>query len=132
MYALSTERRAGHVRPRWGALPDVATSFINIGAVYEGKGDFENALVQYQKGLEIKTRAFGSDHLDVAESYNNIGLVYDRQGKYDEAMEYYQKDLDITVRLVGRRPPGRGHLIPKSGCGVPETGTPRTDKRDGH
>ena len=42
--------------------PDVATSFINIGAVYAGKGDLENALVQYQKGLEIQTRVFGSDH----------------------------------------------------------------------
>ena len=55
--------------------PDVATSFNNIGAVYAGKGDFENALDQYQKGLEIKTRVFGSDHLDVAASYNNIGAV---------------------------------------------------------
>jgi tetratricopeptide (TPR) repeat protein len=67
----------------------VASSFINIGAVYAGKGDLENALCQFQKALEIQTRVFGSDHLDVAASCNNIGSVYYSQGKYEEAMEYY-------------------------------------------
>ncbi len=42
--------------------PDVAASFNNIGAVYDKKGDLENALVQHQKALEIRTRVFGSDH----------------------------------------------------------------------
>jgi len=79
--------------------------------VYEKKGDLENALVQHQKALEIRTRVFGSDHLDVAKSYNNISNVDNRQVKYEESLEYYQKHLDITVRLVGRRPPERGHII---------------------
>ena len=69
----------------------MATSFNNIGLVYAGKGEFENALVQHQKALEIRTRVFGSDHPDVAASYNNIGSVYDSQGKYDEALEMYTK-----------------------------------------
>ena len=64
----------------------MATSFNNIGAVYEGKGDFENALVQFQKGLEIQTRVFGSDHPDVAKSYGNLGNVYSRQGQYERAL----------------------------------------------
>jgi hypothetical protein len=34
--------------------------------VYEKKGDLENALVQHQKALKIRTRVFGSDHLDVS------------------------------------------------------------------
>jgi tetratricopeptide (TPR) repeat protein len=81
--------------------PDVANSFNNIGIVYEKKGDLENALVQHQKALEIRTRVFGSDHLDVAKSYNNIGNVYNRQGKYEEALEYYQKSSDIKIRVFG-------------------------------
>ena len=31
--------------------PDVATSFDNIGLVYQKKGDIGNALVQHQKAL---------------------------------------------------------------------------------
>ena len=90
-------------RPR---LPDVATSFNNIGNVYLAKGDLENALVQHQKALEIKTRVFGSEHLDVAKSYNNIGKVYNRQGKYEEALEMFTKSLDIKTRIYG----GDNHL----------------------
>ena len=56
--------------------PSVAASFNNIGVVYEKKGDFENALVQHQKALEIRTRVFGSDHPHVAASYNNIANIY--------------------------------------------------------
>ena len=86
--------------------PDVATSFNNIGNVYLAKGDLENALVQHQKALEIKTRVFGSEHLDVAKSYNNIGKIYNRQGKYEEALEMFTKSLDIKTHING----GDNHL----------------------
>ena len=54
----------------------MATSFNNIGEVYRKKGDLENALVQHQKALKIRTRVFGSEHPDVAASKENIGLVF--------------------------------------------------------
>ena len=71
------------------------------GGVYDKKGDLENALVQYQKALEIRTRVFGSDHPDVAASYNNIGEVCRKQGKYEEALEVYTKSLDMMTRIYG-------------------------------
>ena len=101
MYALSTERRAGHVRPRWGALPDVASSFINIGAVYAGKGDLENALCQFQKALEIQTRVFGSDHPDVADSKENIGLVFQKMTKKSEARQMFTEAAGIRRKVFG-------------------------------
>ena len=39
-------------------------SYSNIGVVYGKKGDLENALLQHQRALEIRTRVFGSEHLD--------------------------------------------------------------------
>jgi tetratricopeptide (TPR) repeat protein len=81
--------------------PDVAASFINIGAVYAGKGDNENALVQYQKGLEIQTRVFGSDHPDVAASFYNIGAVYEGKGDIDNALVQFQTALEIRTRVFG-------------------------------
>ena len=85
--------------------PDVATSINNIGAVYEKKGDYENALVQHQKGLEIRTRVFGSDHPAVAGSYTNIGNVYNSHGQYERALEYYQKSLEIDMKVSGQDHP---------------------------
>ena len=112
MYALSTERRAGHVRPRWGALPDVASSFINIGAVYAGKGDFENALVQYQKALEIRTRVFGSDHPDVAGSYQNLAVVYRSQKNHVQTKEMATKAYHIFLKKLGPDHPQTQGLKP--------------------
>jgi tetratricopeptide (TPR) repeat protein len=79
----------------------VAASFINIGAVYAGKGDLENALVQYQKGLEIQTRVFGSDHPDVATSYQNLAAVYHRQGNHVQTKEMATKAYHIFLKVLG-------------------------------
>jgi tetratricopeptide (TPR) repeat protein len=69
--------------------------------VYEGKGDFENALVQFQKALEIRTRVFGSDHPNVAASFNNIGAVYEKKGDLENALVQHQKALKIRTRVFG-------------------------------
>ena len=79
----------------------VAASFINIGAVYAGKGDLENALVHMQKGLEIQTRVFGSDHPDVATSYQNLAAVYHRQGNHVQTKEMATKAYHIFLKVLG-------------------------------
>ena len=76
----------------------MAATYHNIGVVYQKKGDLENALLQYQRALEIRTRVFGSEHSSVADTYNNMGSVYDSQGRYEEALDYYHRSLDIQVR----------------------------------
>ena len=81
--------------------PDVATSFNNIGIVYRKKGDLENALVQHQKALEIRTRVFGSDHPDVAASKENIGLVFEAMGKKSEAKQMFTEAAGIRRKVFG-------------------------------
>ena len=109
--ARAVDRKAGGA-PRWGALPDVASSFINIGAVYAGKGDLENALVQYQKSLEIQTRVFGSDHPDVATSYQNLAVVYQRQGNHVQTKEMVTKAYHIFLKVLGPDHPQTQGLKP--------------------
>ena len=92
--------------------PHVAASFINIGAVYAGKGDLENALVQYQKGLEIQTRVFGSDHPDVAVSYQNLAAVYQRQGNHVQTKEMVTKAYHIFLKVLGPDHPQTQGLKP--------------------
>ena len=78
--------------------PDVAVSYNNIGVVYKNKGDLENALVQYQKALEIRTRVFGSDHPAFATSYQNLAAVYQRQGNHVQTKEIYTKAYHIFLK----------------------------------
>ena len=55
--------------------------------VYKEKGDLENALLQYQRALEIRTRVFGSDHPRVADSLFNLALVYEKKEEWEKVVD---------------------------------------------
>lgn len=80
---------------------DTATSYNNLGVVYNSQGNYDKALKYLGKALDIRERVSGIDHLDTAQSYNNIGFVYYDQGDYDKALEYLRKALEIHKRLLG-------------------------------
>merc|ERR1712178_446432 len=80
---------------------DIARSLGDIGTVYKNKGNYDEALMYYQKSLKIKYRVYGVDESEVetegnshiASSLHSIGIVYREKGNYDEALMYYQKSL---------------------------------------
>ena len=81
--------------------PNVASSYNNIGIVWDVKGDYDRALEYHEKALSIRLRVLGEDHPDVATSYNNIGSVWAKKGNYDKALEYHEKALSIRLRVLG-------------------------------
>ena len=56
--------------------PDTATSYNNIGSIYNNMGDNKKALEYYELSLNIRKKILGEEHPDTATSYNNIGLIY--------------------------------------------------------
>ena len=56
--------------------PDVATSYNNMGGVYDSQGDYAKALEMYQQSLKIRLAIFGETHPAVATIYSNIGVAY--------------------------------------------------------
>ena len=74
---------------------NLASSYNNIGMVYDSKGELDKALEFYNKALEIQKEK-APNSLDLAGSYNNIGLVYRQKGELDKALEFYNKALEIT------------------------------------
>ena len=81
--------------------PDVADSYNNIGLVYGSQGKYEEALVQYNRALEIRIRVLGQDHPDVATSYKSIGVVYQQQGNKSAATEMYTKAYHTYLQVLG-------------------------------
>ena len=84
---------------------DTAVSYNNIGLVYADKGDYDNALVHYNKARVIQEQKSGKDHPNTASSYNNIGLVYAQKGDYDNALVYYNKALVSQEKTLGKDHP---------------------------
>ena len=84
---------------------ETATSYSNIGVVYNNQGDYDKALEYHFKALAIREKVLGPEHPSTATSYSNIGLVYDHQGDYDKALEYYFKALVIWEKVLGPEHP---------------------------
>ena len=82
-----------------------ASSYNNIGAVYDDLGDYDKALEYHFKALEIRKDVLGENNADTAGSYNNIGNVYDKLGDYDKALEYHFKALEIFKEVLGENHP---------------------------
>ena len=80
---------------------DTATSYNDIGGLFDYQGNYAKALEYHRKALDIRKRVLGLDHPDTAQSYNNIGAVYHSQDNYAKALEYYGKALDIRERVLG-------------------------------
>jgi tetratricopeptide (TPR) repeat protein len=59
----------------------------NLGIVLANMGRADEAVVQYQKALEVKP-----NH---ADAYYNLGHLFAKMGRTDEALAHYQKALDI-------------------------------------
>jgi tetratricopeptide (TPR) repeat protein len=53
--------------------PDVAGTLLNIANVYNRQGKYDEALVEYEKSLDIKIQVVGHAHPAVADTKENIG-----------------------------------------------------------
>ena len=79
----------------------LATSFNNIGFIYNDQGDIAKGLEYLHLGLKLREEI--GDKKDVAVSLNIIGMVYKNQGDFDKGLEYYYKSLKIREEVGDKR-----------------------------
>ncbi|MFZ5918320.1 MAG: tetratricopeptide repeat protein [Chloroflexota bacterium] len=68
-----------------------------IGQILVERGDYEQAMHQFQLGL---TYLEGTEHNEVARIYNEIGRVYWHQGKLEEAQKWTEKAFELAEHLL--------------------------------
>jgi len=64
-----------------------------ISEAYEDLGNFEQAIVHWQKKVDILTEIYGDDSDVAADEYNMFGELYERANKYPEAKDCYMHAL---------------------------------------
>ena len=72
-----------------------ATTWLNIGTVYQNFGDAPKALPYYVRAREIYEKALAPEDGRLAGLYNNLALVLTALGSFDEARSLYEKALSI-------------------------------------
>ncbi|HLP61337.1 MAG TPA: tetratricopeptide repeat protein, partial [Candidatus Deferrimicrobium sp.] len=75
-------------------LTDKNRSIIygQIGNLFQGFGDYDTALIQYQKALEIVEKI--GDIKGAASNLHNMGIIYQEKGDYGAALMQYQRSLE--------------------------------------
>lgn len=65
---------------------------LNIGNDYDKCGDMRNAIIAYEKVLEINAKCH--------KAWYDKGYIFDKLGKYDEAIYCYDKSLEIDPKYI--------------------------------
>lgn len=65
-----------------------------ISEAYEDLGNFEQAIVHWQKKVDILIEIYGDDSDVAADYYNMFGELYERANKYSEARDCYMHALE--------------------------------------
>jgi non-specific serine/threonine protein kinase/serine/threonine-protein kinase len=72
-----------------------------IAETYRNLGLYERAERHAKRALEIRSEAFGAEHLDTMKSKQTLGIVYYEQGRLDEAEPLLVEALETHQRLHG-------------------------------
>ncbi len=76
--------------------PDHQGALIMLGNAYKAKGDFANALKNYNRVLELnKDNPMAKIDTRLEEIYYNLGAIYDEQGKPNDAISALKQALAI-------------------------------------
>ncbi|MDD5109474.1 MAG: tetratricopeptide repeat protein [Candidatus Omnitrophica bacterium] len=75
-----------------GNIPDSAILYNDQGNTYRSNGDFGQAIVNYNKAIEIDS--------NYALAYNNRGIAYQLQGNSQQAILDYNKVIEMDPNIA--------------------------------
>ena len=108
--------------------PDIATSFLSLGGVYQSQGKYAEAAPLYEQAIAIDEKILGPEHLHVAQDINNLALLYKSKGEYIQAEPLYHRSLCNQGEDFGTGGPGRCDDPRQFGGTVQSPGQARTSR----
>lgn len=74
-----------------------AANLLNIGNVYDSRGNIEKALEYYERGAVLSELV--GDKLNLHSAINDIGVIYYQQKNYAKAEKYFLQAFEISQEL---------------------------------
>ena len=75
----------------------MASTYIDLGNVYDERYEIEKAIECYNKSLEILEKVENTS--ETARTYLNLAVTYRHLEKFDKAIDYYTKCLELAQNL---------------------------------
>lgn len=82
--------------------PLVADNLINLGAIQDEFGNYDETERLYRQALDINRRWYGDDHFETASNLTLLGRVLVKEKRLDEAEDVLRQALMIQERVYGR------------------------------
>jgi hypothetical protein len=60
--------------------PEMMRPSNSLAAFFSINGQYDKSIAQYERGLEIKEKALGVDHINTANTIMGLGLTFHSQG----------------------------------------------------
>lgn len=83
----------------------LANAWINIGAAYNGMGDFTRSLKYHRLGLEGHRYYYGDNHPQLGNDLTNIGQTLEVLKRFEEALPYHHEALKLQRSRLGDEHP---------------------------
>ncbi|CAF3858243.1 unnamed protein product, partial [Rotaria sordida] len=83
-----------------GDRKDLVFNYQVIGATLNKLKQYDSALENYSKALDILLDLYGQDHLKVAINYEAIAQIYEKQEKYQLALISWKECLRVRQQLL--------------------------------
>ena len=88
---LSDQTRLDESAQQWRTVirhaPDHYAALVNMGSVLTEVGNLPEAIIMYQRAIEIRPSYMG---------YSNLGTVYTRVEQYEDAIDAYQRAIELN------------------------------------
>ena len=79
---------------------ELASYNHQLGVIKDGQGEYNEALVFYEKSLEMGKKTLPANHPNLATSYGCLGDVYDHMGEYSKALSSYETALHMWKKTL--------------------------------
>ncbi len=84
------------VKSRLAPQEYLGGTYHQIGRVYQAQRNLTDALANYQKAIDWKTKT--GNEFDLGNTYHQIGMVYEEQRNWTDALANYQKAIDWKTK----------------------------------
>jgi non-specific serine/threonine protein kinase/serine/threonine-protein kinase len=96
------DRAAAGIAGKFGANPAVEAAIRStIGASYRDLGLHAQAIVQFQRALDLDRRVWGNEHPDTLAAAKSLGQAYYSAGKYPQAEAALAPAVEVSRRNLG-------------------------------
>lgn len=83
----------------------VAESLFSLAEAYTKQGNFDKAILLYQRSLTLSKKTYGPEHLLVFLNLNGLAAIYGGLDRIDEAQALHQQALPINAKIFGSESP---------------------------